>query len=234
MPSDTQTTVNANAEGSEQAVESKSPQIQLKEHFGLYPLYVSAKETIYSLPYAKKLSETVAPKYQIVRDAKYIKEVLDKSDLATDAMLNEVDRYVPALKTLDAAQLTGPVTRPINGILDGSKTAWNNVNESVHKSLIEPLAKLLDDLKKQIEYVVCDKDGKAILISSTDPLVAPLNSNLEGLVNKYLPETKPVSDKHSCELSRTARILHNATFRVKTPAEQQVTSEQEQNVEQHQ
>lgn len=234
MPSDTQTTVNTNVEGSEQAAESKSPQVQLKEHLSLYPLYVSVKETIYSLPHAKKLSETVAPKYQLVRDAKYIKEVLDKSDLATDAMLNEIDRYVPTLKTLDTAQLTSPVTRPINGILDGSKIAWNNVNESFHKSITEPLVKLLDNLKKQIGYAICDKDGKAILISFTDPLVAPLNSNLEGLVNKYLPETKPVSEKHSCELSRTARILHNATFRVKSPVEQQVTSEQEQDAEQDQ
>lgn len=194
-----------------------SPQKQFLAHFRQYPLVNSTREAVFTIPFTRRCAVNLGHTLQAIRDTNPIKAVMDRGDLIADGALNQVDFVVPGLKTIDYPDLYAPITRPVNGAIEGTQRALTNFNGAIQRTIVVPTARTATDVRDRFHYVIYDNDGKGIITSTADPLVAPLNEGLEGFVWRYFPETKPVSKNHSSELSRTVRIINNFVFRVTVP-----------------
>lgn len=203
----TRSAVEHYANTREQKSASLCPQKQFLTHLRLYPLVNSTREIIFKIPLTKQCATNIAPTLQVIRDTNPIKAVMDRSDVIAVGFLNKIDTIAPGLKTYDYGDLWTPFTRPINGTLESYRRVLTTGNESIKSKIIEPSAKTVHDFRDCFNYVIYDNDGKGIIASTADPLVAPLNDYLENLVAKRFPESKTDSKIHSSELSRTARII---------------------------
>lgn len=183
-------------------------------HINKYPLANETKDAFLSIPYTKRVTESIVPTLQVVRETNPFKLVIDQGDIVADGTLNQVDRFVPTLQTITYSDLTTPITRPIHGTVEGAQKVLGNVNQTIHKNVTDPTVKFANDVRQRVSHLMHDEQGKGIVTSHADPLVAPINENLEKVVEKYFPKTKKVSKDHSSELSRTVRIVSNVVFRV--------------------
>lgn len=197
-----------------------SPCLQKKflNHFKLYSLVNSTRDIIFMIPLARQCATNIAPTFQVIRNTNPIKVVMDKGDPIADSALNKLDSVAPGLKKYDY-DLWTPFTRPVSGTLECSRRVFVNGNETIRATIIEPSAKTVHDLRDRFHYVVYDNNGKGIITSTADPLVAPFNDYLENLVAKRHPMSKPDSKIHSSELSRTVRLIVEAVRGVHGPTE---------------
>ena len=58
-----------------------------------------------------------------------------------------------------------------------------------------------------------DAEGKGIISSQADPMVAPLNHTLEQFVDNHFPIPKVPTEGHASEISRTFKIVGNLISR---------------------
>ncbi|KAK6461264.1 hypothetical protein DFJ63DRAFT_221638 [Scheffersomyces coipomensis] len=185
------------------------------EHVKQYPLVNSTKAAVYSIPYTKEVIDAVSPTLKSIRDTQPIKIAVDTGDAIADNALNQVDKLVPGLKTLEIGHLTSPITRPINGAIEGVQATVNGtistVNGTVNKTLVDPVTKAAGDIKEKIHTTIYDDvNGKSLITSQADPLVGPFNESLEKFIHNHFPKTKMVSKEgQSSELSRTVQIVSN-------------------------
>ncbi|KAK6198549.1 putative sporulation-specific protein [Scheffersomyces amazonensis] len=185
------------------------------KHVQQYPIVNSTKSAIYSIPYTKTVVHAVSPTLKTLREIQPIKLAVDTGDSLADSVLNQVDKFVPSLKTLEVNHLTGPITRPINGAVEEVHNVVNSVNttvnDKVNKTLVEPVSKAAEDIKEKIHHTVYDDaTGKSIITTQADALVGPFNETLEKFIDNHFPKTAKVSKVDgSSELSRTVKIVAN-------------------------
>lgn len=192
---------------------SSTSQRQFTTHIKLYALVNSTRDLIFMIPLIKRSTTCFSPTVQLIRNSSPIKGVLDRGDTIADGALNKLDNFAPNLKKYTYSDLHLPISRPANGAWQSSHRILANTNDSIKTAIIEPSARTVHDLRDRFHYVVYDNDGKGIISSSVDPLVAPLNELLEGFVVKRFPECKTSSTTHSSELSRTIRIIANVIMK---------------------
>ena len=184
-------------------------QKQFLTHFKLYSLVNSTRDIIFMIPLARQCATNIAPTFQMIRNTNPIKAVIDKGDPIADSALNKLDSVAPGLKKYNY-DLWTPLTRPVSGTLESSRRVLVNGNETIKTLVIEPSAKTLHDFRDRFHYVVYDNNGKGIITSTADPLVAPFNDYLENLVAKHYPVSNPDSKNHSSELYRTVGLIVEA------------------------
>ncbi|CUM63515.1 uncharacterized protein PRCAT00001091001 [Priceomyces carsonii] len=190
-------------------------------HCKEYPILLSTRNMVLSLPLSLKIASTVAPHLSSVRETQPIKTVMDKGDLIADGALGKIDKHIPSLKTLEVHDLTDPVTRPINGAIDSVKAKNAIIVDSLLKNLVEPSVKTVNEIKGKFHSTLYDAEGKCVITSVADPMVAPVNQKLDQLVEAHYPDIKKVpKEGQSSELSRTAQIVYNLVTRAhNSPAE---------------
>lgn len=193
----------------EEAPISPGLQKQFLAHFKLYSLVNSTRDIIFMIPFVRQCATNISPSFQAIRDSNPIRAVMDKGDPIADGALNKLDSVAPNLRKYAYSNLWASFTRPVNGTLGNTRRVLTNGNEAIKTTIIEPSAKTVHDLRDRFHYVVYDNNGKGIITSTADPLVAPLNDYLENIV-KCSPTLKSDSKNHSSELSRTVQIVVNA------------------------
>lgn len=206
---DTRSTIEHSGDSKVENPISPCLQKRFLTHFKLYSLVNSTRDIIFMIPLARQCATNIAPTFQVIRNTNPIKAVMDKGDPIADGALKKLDSVAPGLRKCDY-DLWTPFTRPVSGTLESSRRMFSNGNETIKATIIEPSAKTVHDLRDRFHYVVYDNNGKGIITSTADPLVAPFNDYLENLVAKRYPVSKPDSKNHSSELSRTVRLIVEA------------------------
>lgn len=186
-----------------------SPQKKFLNHFRQYPLVNSGREAFFTIPFTRAIADSITPTLKSVRKTQPVKYVLDSGDLVAESMLTQLDNVFPSLISLEAHDLTDPITRPVNGSIQNAQEAMNAAHETVFKNVVEPTAKTLNDCRFRFNSTVYDANGKGIVSSLIDPVVAPVNESLERFVTVWFPETKKVSKDHSSEIARAFLIISN-------------------------
>ncbi|KAK6453932.1 uncharacterized protein RJT20DRAFT_64433 [Scheffersomyces xylosifermentans] len=131
-------------------------QRKFMKHIGQYPILNSSKEAAMSLPYSKNVVSTFSPTLKAIRETQPIKAVADTGDIIADCALDQVDKLLPSLKTLEIHDLTDPVTRPVNGAIETVQSTINTFNDKVQKDLVDPTTKVVNDLKDRLHSIVFD------------------------------------------------------------------------------
>lgn len=184
------------------------------KHLLEYPIVNYTKEIAYKIPYVKQVRISVAPSLKYIGDTQPIKLAADKTDILGDYALNQVDKLVPTLKTFEVQDVTMPISRSVNGMIQGAQNSINEVNTTLHKTIVDPSNKVASDLKNHISACLVDKNGKTLVISHADPIILPLNDSLERLINSYFPMTEKVSKEgYPSEAARTFKIVYNTVSR---------------------
>lgn len=207
-----------------------SSPMKLFAHLKAYPVISQTRHLVLQVPFTKTAIDTVSTPLKTVSEIQPLKAVLDKSDTAVNSMLTTLDTTFPSLKHIEIHDFTDPITRPLNGTAVSINTGIKLANEQVSQNIITPTAKAALNAKDNFTTMVHDNNGKGIITSQVDFLIAPINNKLEQLINSYLPATKKVSKNHSSEVSRSVRIVKNVIMGtheklVTTPGEQ-VTGEE--------
>lgn len=80
-------------------------------HLETYPTYVSSKNAFYALPLTKRTVNLVRGPVLYVRNTNPVKFFMDHTCAFADGALDQVDKFVPGLKTLEFRD----VLRPLRG-----------------------------------------------------------------------------------------------------------------------
>lgn len=182
---------------------------KLLSHVKQYPLVISGVETLCMIPYSKELYSSTIPVIKYVRNTQPIKVAMDKCDIMADSLLTQVDNLFPMVKTLEVHDITDPVVRPAIKIGEEVRISFETAHETAMKTVVEPTAKSINGIRYNIHSVMYDENGKSVVTSKLDPIVAPMNEKLEEIITIWVPDIKKVSKDQSSELSRTILILTN-------------------------
>lgn len=185
-----------------------SPQEQLVAHIRKYALAKSTRDLILAIPCARSVADTVTPGFQFVRNTYPIKVAFDCGDMLADGLLDQLDRTIPSLQTLECRDLTDPVCVPLH-----------DAQQVVLKDVVEPTFKSVNEARYRLHSVVSDNDGKSFILAYADPLVAPVNESIERFVEVWFPGTKKVTKDHSSEISRTVLIFGNVLTANRDPVQ---------------
>lgn len=196
------------AESTEVASEV-SPHQKLLSHVKQYPIVTTGADAVFMVPHSKQVYDLVKPKAKIIRETQPVKMVLDKCDTITDGLLTQVDTLFPLIKTLEVHDITDPVVRPALKTSEEVKIAYEMAHEKAMRTVVEPTVKSLNGIRYNVHSVMYDENGKSVVTSKLDPIVAPVNEKLEGVISSMIPDIKKVSKDQSSELERTALILIN-------------------------
>lgn len=186
-----------------------SPQKRFLTHVRKYPLVNSTRDVVFRVPGTRQVATSITPTLKAIRATQPVKWVMDTGDDIAVLMLTQLDSVFPILSTLEAHDLTDPITRPVNGTVKTTQETLNAAHESLFKTIVEPTAKNVSGLRYSFNTLVYDNNGKGIITSQVDPIVAPVNESIEKLITVWFPETEKVSKDHSSELARTLLMLNN-------------------------
>ena len=118
-----------------------------------------------------------------------MKYIVGRSDTLTNRALDEIDKWLPSLQTVEVQDITTPITKPVNDTVETVQNTITAVNGSVNKILLINKS-ALGSVKEEFQNHVYDAEGKGIISSQADPMVAPLNHTLEQFVDNHFPNTK--------------------------------------------
>ncbi|RLV90538.1 hypothetical protein JA1_004486 [Spathaspora sp. JA1] len=76
------------------------------KHLNKYPLIKTAREAIGFIPFSKPLISACNSTLQTVRAYKPFKYILGTSDRYTNRALEEMDRWIPGLQTVEVQDIT--------------------------------------------------------------------------------------------------------------------------------
>lgn len=192
----------------ETAVQAPVVQHVVLNHLLEYPVLHAGHDTLLACPIGKTVVDSTLPSYTVVRNLQPVKIIADYTNSALDKGLTTIDSWAPSLKTLEVHDLTDPVTQPLGAL-----------HLAVVKTVVEPTAKKVLDVKLSVHSVLYNKDGKAIIPSFADPVVSPVNAYLERSIENWLPGTHKVTGEQSSEIARTCMILTNMVTQKRVPPE---------------
>ena len=81
--------------------------------------------------------------------------------------------------------ITTPITKPVNDTVETVQNTITAVNGSVNKNFVDQQKSALGSVKENFKNHVYDAEGKGIISSQADPMVAPLNHTLEQFVDNH-------------------------------------------------
>ncbi|ODV62318.1 Sps4p ASCRUDRAFT_6916 [Ascoidea rubescens DSM 1968] len=85
-------------------------------------------------------------------------------------------------------------------------------NNSFPEKMLRPAKAVVATAREQLNSRVYDSHGKAIIRSNLDPILKPINDNLNDNIKKLNIDIEPVPKKgYSNELSRTTRLISRST-----------------------
>lgn len=184
------------------------------QHLKHYPLVNSTKSAIELIPLSKSVFSIMGNSFSFVRSYQPMKYIVGRSDTLTNRALDEIDKWLPSLQTVEVQDITTPITKPVNDTVETVQNTITAVNGSVNKNFVDPTKSALGSVKEEFQNHVYDAEGKGIISSQADLMVAPLNHTLEQFVDNHFPNTKKVpTEGHASEISRTFKIVGNLISR---------------------
>ncbi|EMG49251.1 hypothetical protein G210_0061 [Candida maltosa Xu316] len=184
------------------------------QHLKNYPVLTSTKTAIELIPLSKSVFSIMGSSFSMARSYQPMKYIIGKSDIYANRALDELDKWLPNLQTVEVQDITNPITKPVSSTVETVQKQIVSVNESVNKNFVEPTKSALGTVKEEFQSKVYDAEGKGIITSQADPVVAPFNESLEQFVENHFPNSKKVPvEGHSSEISRTFKIMGNMISR---------------------
>lgn len=181
----------------------ESPHQKLHDHLRQYAIVVTTRDAIYAIPFTRQFATSVSPTLKLIRETQPIKMVLDHHDIVADSLLSHLDAVLPE------SGLINPVVLPVTKVFGEVEASLKSAHGYITKLVVEPSARTINGWRYSFNSAVYDTNGRGLVTSQFDPVVAPINSHLELAVAKWLPEIKPVSHDHSSELARTFHLINN-------------------------
>lgn len=182
MPSDTNTATDC-------APAPKARSL-VQAHLMEYPIYKSGHEAFPAISSLKTAS------FDLTRRIAPVRSAVDFNDRTVDGLLTTLDKWCPALKTTEVSDLTGTVTKPIGA-----------AHLVFVKTLVEPTVLTLNKVRHTVHSHKYDANGRNVVLSLADPVVAPLNNVMEATSHYFCPSVATVPANQTSELARTALIV---------------------------
>ena len=179
-------------------------------HMKQYPIVVSSKQEVMKLPYLTDIERFAAVHAKDVGSLYGISFVVSKTDALANGILDTVDRYLPGLKTLTPGDVTNTMTAPFVKMSTYTTKLSNDIHTFANENFTKPVIKIKTDVSGLVQSKVYNDQGKNILLTPVDPMVKPVNTNLDQYLLSSHPEVKRVpSGGNSSELHRTKAMLKN-------------------------
>ncbi|KAK9382725.1 uncharacterized protein V2V93DRAFT_357489 [Kockiozyma suomiensis] len=203
-------------------------------HLLSYPVVDATVSYTSSLPLVKRASTTAKPYvHKFVQPAvERALPVLSRVDKLGDSTLSTVDKYVPALKSTQAPDIQGQVSKSVESVKSTTNLYREAAKSRVNESVVEPTKHVVDKAKQRTVSFY-DVKGRPFVRAKLDPVLAPLNTRLVAFVDAYLPPAKAseaaeatngTSSVSETELGRLYLIGTDAIYRVKPLVETRIAS----------
>lgn len=202
-----QSEIESDQSQSNEQPQKNPPDLLTPNHLKAYPLVNTTKSALGYVPLSKTMFSICNSSFQFARSYQPIKFVVGISDRYANRALEEMDRWLPSLQTVEVQDITTPITKPVTATIDSVLNRITTINGTVLKTIVEPTRGAIETVKEEFHSKVYDSDGKSIISSQADPVVAPFNNTLEHFVGNHFPDRKVPQEGHSSEISRTFKIM---------------------------
>ncbi|KAI3406949.2 hypothetical protein KGF56_000242 [Candida oxycetoniae] len=193
-------------------------------HLKNYPLVKTSSTIIGYIPLSGVAINTGRSTLGFIRNYQPFKYIVETGDKYSNSILDQIDKWIPSLQTVEVQDITDPITTPVVHAVDTvqhtisgiNETVSRNIIEPVNKNIVEPTKTRIVDAKEGFQAHVYDENGKGIVSSQADPVIGPINEHLEQFVGSHFPDHKKTSsDGYSSEIARTFKIVGNIITREK-------------------
>ncbi|ODV79615.1 uncharacterized protein CANTADRAFT_49583 [Suhomyces tanzawaensis NRRL Y-17324] len=216
-------TKQTDREVSTQAKEPEHPPVAPKQdnrnlcnHLHEYAMVRAVSDSIHAFPLYHDIVLKWSPTAAAIRETQPLKLVLDQGDKIGHAVLTKMDQLVPSLKTIESRDVTEPILKPVQVAITSVQNSVDSAKKGVNNTIVEPIQTMAVNVKLKVQTTLTDSTGKCVITSLVDPVVGPINYNLEHLVESYSPQTRKVAkDGFSSEISRTIELFKNIATRSK-------------------
>ncbi|CAK9437591.1 uncharacterized protein LODBEIA_P19690 [Lodderomyces beijingensis] len=187
-------------------------------HLRTYPLVKTSSNLFGMVPGSGFTVSTARSSFAFIRSYQPFKYLIEASDKFSNSMLDQLDKWIPSLQTVEVQDLTNPIATPVANAVDSIQHTVSGINDSVsrnildpvNRTIIEPTKSRISDARDGLNQRVHDENGKGIVSSQADPLVKPLNDTLENFVGNHFPDRKINNEGgHSSEIARSFKIVGN-------------------------
>lgn len=189
-------------------------------HLQSYPTVNAVFSYAISLSVVKQISSRATPIYDAAKSRsqpilgpliKRASPIFERADKLGDSLLSTVDNRIPQLKTAKPQEVIDIARRPIESVVGISEAYATAVQDRFHMKVVKPIQDAGESFKSHY-IAVYDNKGKPLINTRIDPLLSPLNKELEQLINGYLPVGGEIG-KSDTEITRTIRLAFAAISR---------------------
>ncbi|EGV66615.1 hypothetical protein PSN45_002774 [Yamadazyma tenuis] len=186
------------------------PLVKFFTHLEQYPLAVGTKEMLRSVPYLEITTKAVVPYTISLSELPGLAFLTQLTESIANGVLNQADRYIPSLKTVQCTDLSSPVTQMTASAVGCTWATKKATEMLVDTHVTQPTLKAAIQVENLVHKTVYNSEGKNKLLSPLDSVVEPLNNKMVEVVDHFKPDTKKVSkDETSSEVSRSRKIMWN-------------------------
>lgn len=191
-------------------------------HLSSYPTVKAAYSYATSFPVIQRITSRAAPYLEAAKDRskpvvepflKRASPLLEQADKLGDGLLSTIDKRIPSLKTTQPQEVVDLARRPFESAYDFSGAYVTAAHDRYEMKIVKPLHDAAEKLKEQYNSVY-DSKGKPLINARIDPLLAPINKEIENLINAYLPSGDEVG-KSDTEISHAVQLAIAAINRLR-------------------
>ncbi|GME94313.1 unnamed protein product [Ambrosiozyma monospora] len=134
-------------------------------------------------------------------------------DNVIDQYLNQVDETVPAVRTLRMRDIRDTLTNPFTTLASRMNESANSFVGLFNRQVSDPARSFVQDVRKSYAPLH-DTHGRPLVRSQVDPLLKPINTRVESLINRrYNGIGDPISSPYTNELAHSRKIISNGMSR---------------------
>ncbi|CAB4252944.1 similar to Saccharomyces cerevisiae YOR313C SPS4 Protein whose expression is induced during sporulation [Maudiozyma barnettii] len=197
------------------ATQAKYHEFKTIEHFKEYKLYSEAKAKATNMAVVRVVDANIRPMVTSIRSSpvllstRFITDYLDKATLATVIF---TERFMPCMKKTGSQEIMKTITYPIVLPLRLTKDIKDATVEVTTYFIYRPYHNQLVRFRHFYNRRFIDTKNKPLIRGNLDPIISPLNNNIEKIVKARFPDMM-VHHKESfcCETSRSASLVYVVT-----------------------
>ncbi|GMG32497.1 unnamed protein product [Ambrosiozyma monospora] len=134
-------------------------------------------------------------------------------DDVIDQYLNQVDETIPAFRTLRMRDIRDTLTDPFTTLASRMYESANSFAGLFNKQVSDPARSFVQDVRKSYAPLH-DTQGRPLIRSQIDPLLKPVNTRVEALINRrYNGIGDPISSPYTNELAHSRKLISNGMSR---------------------
>ncbi|SMN20509.1 similar to Saccharomyces cerevisiae YOR313C SPS4 Protein whose expression is induced during sporulation [Maudiozyma saulgeensis] len=203
------------AKHSMNSTEAKYKEFKTIEHFKEYKLYSEAREKATNMAVVRVVDANIRPIITTIRSSpillstRFLTDFLDKTVLATVIF---TENFMPCMKKTGSQEIVKTITYPVVLPLRLTKDVKDATIEVTTYFIYRPYHNQLVRFRHFYNRRFLDTKNKPLIRGNLDPIIGPLNNNIEKMVKARFPDMM-VHHKESfcCETSRSASLVYVAT-----------------------